>query len=539
MTDREALYRAIIVNPSEDTPRLVYADWLQENDRPEEAEFIRLGCRLEASSPDHPEYVEWLARHGELTIWLAAHSPGPKLKFPAGLEVSGEADWWRISRRGFPRYIEFDGNHHPSGKAIRSLAASLETAFDTLPTRWLVVRFITNEQLAELLRQPIIGQLDTLTLQLYSQGEPNVEAARLLANCSHLKNLRGLVLAFDIGIDGAEVLGQSENLRGLERLTISGPTVTPISIRSLGAAAWFRNLCILAVDDLPDGSFEELCGLVPFRRLHTLRVNKHELAVLAWETFATSKTFPSLASLEFERVNMSGGGIEALAGAKWFRPCRLDLNYCSIGNEGAEALSGASWLASLRWLGMRGNLLSPSGVVAITRNRTLTELKYLDLSNNEVGVSGLHAIASNPALRGLIALDLTGHGHYKGQLTQEHVRAFLAQLKMPQLRHLLLGGRPVGAKAARGLANEKFASLTRLALEDCQLTDSAVRALLEAPALQGLIELRLNDNKLKVGVEPLTNPRIMPRLGSCDISGAKISDNLEGKLRKRPGVVIE
>src|SRR6478672_11516394 len=99
MTDRDALYRGILAHPGDDTPRLVYADWLQENDHPEEAEFIRLGCRLEAESPDHPDFVEWQTRHDELMIWLGTHAPGPQRRLTGGLGISGGEGWWRISLR--------------------------------------------------------------------------------------------------------------------------------------------------------------------------------------------------------------------------------------------------------------------------------------------------------------------------------------------------------------------------------------------------------------------------------------------------------
>lgn len=42
MTDGDRLLRAILDHPEEDTPRLLYADWLEENGRPERAEFIRV-----------------------------------------------------------------------------------------------------------------------------------------------------------------------------------------------------------------------------------------------------------------------------------------------------------------------------------------------------------------------------------------------------------------------------------------------------------------------------------------------------------------
>lgn len=46
MTDEDSLLDAIAESPRDDTPRLVYADWLDEHDRPVQAEFIRLQCTL-------------------------------------------------------------------------------------------------------------------------------------------------------------------------------------------------------------------------------------------------------------------------------------------------------------------------------------------------------------------------------------------------------------------------------------------------------------------------------------------------------------
>jgi uncharacterized protein (TIGR02996 family) len=46
MSDELALLTAIIANPDEDTPRLMFADWLQENGQPERAEFIRVQIEI-------------------------------------------------------------------------------------------------------------------------------------------------------------------------------------------------------------------------------------------------------------------------------------------------------------------------------------------------------------------------------------------------------------------------------------------------------------------------------------------------------------
>lgn len=69
MSDGDALLATILTQPAEDTPRLVYADWLEENGQPERAEFIRLqvnlaSCGLTAghSEPLHPRIRELLTR---------------------------------------------------------------------------------------------------------------------------------------------------------------------------------------------------------------------------------------------------------------------------------------------------------------------------------------------------------------------------------------------------------------------------------------------------------------------------------------------
>src|SRR4051794_19420115 len=46
MPDDDAFLRAIIDNPDDDLPRLVYADWLDEHGDPDRAEFIRVQCEL-------------------------------------------------------------------------------------------------------------------------------------------------------------------------------------------------------------------------------------------------------------------------------------------------------------------------------------------------------------------------------------------------------------------------------------------------------------------------------------------------------------
>ena len=61
-----AFRRAIVAEPHDDVPRMVYADWLQENGQDERAEFIRLQCRLAEMLEDSPDYAAMRKREEKL-----------------------------------------------------------------------------------------------------------------------------------------------------------------------------------------------------------------------------------------------------------------------------------------------------------------------------------------------------------------------------------------------------------------------------------------------------------------------------------------
>ena len=65
MTDRDALMRAILDHPDEDTPRLMFADWLQENGQPDRATFVRRQCEIARLVADEPA--------GQNSMWLIGY----------------------------------------------------------------------------------------------------------------------------------------------------------------------------------------------------------------------------------------------------------------------------------------------------------------------------------------------------------------------------------------------------------------------------------------------------------------------------------
>jgi len=167
MTDGDALLTAILAEPDEDTPRLMFADWLDEEGRGETAEFIRTQIELARTSerdvvPWNPKLVALRATEKRILGMRFAEWIAP-LRSPAGpLEGKGTDVQFR---RGF---IEV---------AWMTAAWFVEYAdalFRRVPLRELRVRWATPTSFAELLASPHLARLDTLDISGRGLGDAGV-----------------------------------------------------------------------------------------------------------------------------------------------------------------------------------------------------------------------------------------------------------------------------------------------------------------------------------------------------------------------------
>lgn len=117
MSDEPALLAAIRANPEEDTPRLVYADFLQERARPgdaERAEFIRVQielARMEADTVENcvPRWGELSARERDLfqtdesyTLeWFGLPQPWVRIARLQLFSTEPSDYSYAVARRGF------------------------------------------------------------------------------------------------------------------------------------------------------------------------------------------------------------------------------------------------------------------------------------------------------------------------------------------------------------------------------------------------------------------------------------------------------
>jgi uncharacterized protein (TIGR02996 family) len=112
----DGFIQSIIEDPEDDTPRLVYADWLEEYGCPERAEFIRVQIALDRLPTGDPSWASLRTREAELldchqrewvgplrsllTRWMFRRGFLDEVAVPAGL-LNGQRDsvWPATVRR--------------------------------------------------------------------------------------------------------------------------------------------------------------------------------------------------------------------------------------------------------------------------------------------------------------------------------------------------------------------------------------------------------------------------------------------------------
>lgn len=150
----EGLLAAVLADPENDSPRLIYADWLSENGQEERADFIRIQCRvakLEAEKLFRQEFVQLAddahelgrLRRRELELltpfgWKDWAQPVPELIGQiqqAGNGFSMKCNWYL--RRGFVyKVICSAAVWHQHADAILAEQPVREVDLTTVPRDW-------------------------------------------------------------------------------------------------------------------------------------------------------------------------------------------------------------------------------------------------------------------------------------------------------------------------------------------------------------------------------------------------------------------
>jgi uncharacterized protein (TIGR02996 family) len=211
MHNEDALLAAICAHPEEDTPRLVFADWLSElggNVNTGWATLIRNQIRLASGTSDETGELFQKVRMFQSGYWKNL------ILIRLGLRAEGISfDTWE---RGFPTYV---AGMHTAVREIWSRVAY------RVPIRNLLLRGSDDTTVENLVTWPEISKLVSLELNTWDGNDWHRRigdrAVSALAECPELAGLETLTLAYIAITDiGADALVTSPHLAKLQNLRL-------------------------------------------------------------------------------------------------------------------------------------------------------------------------------------------------------------------------------------------------------------------------------------------------------------------------------
>jgi uncharacterized protein (TIGR02996 family) len=419
MSDRAALLAAILANPDEDTPRLVYADWLQEHGEPDRAEFIRVQVELarlraaEGALPEsfaHPVYGATGEGDDRVQFRYHRHHPPARIEFlRREAELLGRADNREKWESGLPKYAHDVTFRRGFVGAVRASLPQLLKEPGALwahhPVEVLALGSASGRTtVAKVPRCAHLARVRELTFPRLGNSFPLLGP---FARCPHLSGLRALDLNVGpLSAADALALASSEHLRP-ERLHFKWPEDAPrAAFTQLFHSPFAARLRELVPGCSEEWVLEELASapLAELRALH-LRAGCGDAGVagltrsphirqlvalsLSGDTFTDAgaealAAWPGLASvraLDLSDTDLTGAGVEALVASPHFKAAYLNFFYTSAGDIGAAALARWPGLANVRVLNLQHAQVCDTGAIALARSPHWRDLRYLLLSN--------------------------------------------------------------------------------------------------------------------------------------------------------------
>lgn len=469
----------IVANIDEDTPRLAYADWLDEHDQPARAEFVRV--QIQRARLPHWDAAQ-VGLHLRERALLDAHGEAWLAELP---KIEGAR--WEGFRRGVVAEVSF-----ASFEAMRKHAHECRAV---APVEAITVRWPRRREGRTTLKP--IAELRELTLT----GMPDYEAFEWVAQSPQLSTLRSLT-ARGLWGDSLDRLLASPHLGRLKALRIPSNNLGSRGLRALSHAV-------------------ALTGLEELDFSSQARHERYHDAIIRAEGVQALMNWPGIASvrvLNLRGNDLTRDGLRALvrsphaAGLK-----ELSLRDARLDGSALAELDGAVPGLRLEALDIGQNVLKDVGAEYVALVPCLCELKALALDRCEVRLSGAKLFANKAKfLDDLRVLDI-GHNHFGA----EGLSAVLA--REPGALHTLRAcDNDLLDDGAEALAASPLAGqLIEADLSQNKLTGTTVRAFKKGKRFGKLQVLRLADNSIReADVNALQESALGRRLAVLDFTAA-------------------
>lgn len=478
----QGLLAACKDDPTSDEPRLILADWFEEQGEADRAEFIRLQLREGPTYEDwYPTWAEDQARQDRL---LRQHASD---WFGASYASHSCCEWRRALSDGAnsevlePRCQR--GLLHLS--ASDRVARRIKSEIPPPALDWLEGLRLdgTGRDANALLRAPVVARFTDLTL---SWGRPQPAAVANLLAQGHVRRFCLLLDQSDSLLSTLAELPefQPHELR-LERIG-SGE-----GFETLAASPIFTEVRRLSCQPGHRGAaLAALARADHLSKLEKLFLIDDNLALKHLRTLFDSPVALRLSDLVVGGYGEAGNPAaaravaqgRALTGVK-----ELNLGRNPISDDDAEALARSTVLGQLSSLKVTWCQLTADGALCLVTSPLAAGLEELNLSFNEFGDQVASALALSPIPRRLRRLDLCRCG-----LTDAGVEALANSPHLASVQELDLSANPIGDQALRALAaSNYFGALRSLSLRQVRATPSAWRDLFRSPVVGRLLRLDL------------------------------------------------
>jgi uncharacterized protein (TIGR02996 family) len=562
MSTEVDLLRAIRDNPEEDTPRLMYADYLDEEGHSARAEFIRTQVER-ARLPEHdPQRAPLEDREHEL---LAEHECSWLNVEPDQMDELRE---WEFER-GFVREVA------ASPFFMRGPGAEL-CASHTV-RRWRVMGSQDNMEadLREAAHRGWFTRLEAIDLAGWFE---TIGQLSTFFNRAEFPTLRELALTH---LDGLlhlpEILAHAPFRDQLKVLHCGGSMYGEggrLDMAELGRALGrdckleelTASFTYMQAEDLRDLLRADCC-----RELTSLDVGHNEIAPDAWDAFRLAKSklreldisgtplgaisldrllgLDSLSELRVLHMNRCGSAManmRALAGSRfWSQAEELRMQQGTIPEASLDPLFKAKGPPNLRALDVADNYVRDAGVAQLCEAPWAGSLTYLDLSQNYLSDDALRAIVKSGRFKNLRTLHLNFNSPYHQDgaepdeaITDAGLRALAECPDLANLRVLSVSGTRITAAGVEAVLNSPHWRLSGLQLAQCQLRPQVIGVLASSARLARLevLDLSMNDEIDADDLEPLAESEYLSPQTELNIRGIfGNAPKIRAALRQRLG----
>jgi uncharacterized protein (TIGR02996 family) len=381
-TDEQPFLDAIFERYTDDRPRLVYADFLDDAGEPERAELIRVQLALARLDEDDPRRTQLNDRKVE----LLAHNRAAWMAPLAGLVETVDF------RGGIPDSVTVDAASflERGEELFRKLRVRRVRLLDAAPV------------IAKLFRSPLLAGIRELDLCNADLGNAGLA---LLAQSPFLKDLESLDLGFNSVEDaGVTALSRGTGLLNLTSLALNdNDSITGDGLRSLAESPFFAGLTSLDVsgNDIGETGVSAVVNSSSMSRLRTFRMNGNPVGDAGIASLTNSPLLARMLKadprLELRGNSAGAKGASAIASCRAVAACTsLDLTNNYLRDEGAAALLGSPHLASLKVLRLARNQITDAGISAARSlfDALFDRVQLLDVSGNRLTRYGLNLLDS-------------------------------------------------------------------------------------------------------------------------------------------------